>query len=525
MSHPLCRRDLRTLVSALFVLVVLAALPAIAGAATLTVNTTADHAPSVSECGGMAGDCGLRQAVDKADTSVGPDTIVVPAGHYLLTIPGSGGDEVGDLNVTEGELTVQGAGARDSIIDATADESRIFEVGPGTSLSLSGVTVTGGRTEEDGGGIYATEASLGLEGVAVTDNESFNSGYGGGISAEKSDVTIRDSAISGNRNSGNGGGIFATGHQEGSLSIENSTIADNMVDTSLYPGEPGWGAFGGAMEVYVGSFTMRNVTISGNSIRDSNGGEEGDGAAIAAEPVLGTTISIVNTIVSGNTATMTEAAGQCYRTLTSGGHNLEGPEPAGEPRCFDTPGDLIANPLLGALADNGGETDTMALTSGSLAIDAGDPADCPATDQRGVARPQSAGCDIGAFEFIAPVTPLVVTPAPVKSNPAPARPSAPAANLKLKKVKRNLKKGTARIFASVSGPGTVTLAGAKVVKVTRHPGGSQIVKLGVAAKGKAKKALAKAGKLKVSTKVVFTPAGGGSAVSRIRAIVLERNLG
>jgi chitodextrinase len=54
--------------------------------------------------------------------------------------------------------------------------------------------------------------------------------------------------------------------------------------------------------------------------------------------------------------------------------------------------------LLGPLADNGGATPTMALLPGSAAIDAGDDAVCPATDQRGVTRPQGAHCDIGAYE-------------------------------------------------------------------------------------------------------------------------------
>jgi hypothetical protein len=56
---------------------------------------------------------------------------------------------------------------------------------------------------------------------------------------------------------------------------------------------------------------------------------------------------------------------------------------------------------LGPLGDNGGPTQTRALLIGSPAIDAGSN-DCPppATDQRGTARPQGAGCDIGAFELV-----------------------------------------------------------------------------------------------------------------------------
>ena len=161
-------------------LALLCALPALASAATFTVNTTADQAPTPAECSGVSGDCALRQAVDKANSTLGADTVILPAGHYLLTIPGSGGDEVGDLNVTEGELRIQGAGARNSVIDASGNGSRIIEVEPGSALSLSGLTVTGGRTEENGGGIVVEEAFLNLEGVSVSGNESFNDGYGGG---------------------------------------------------------------------------------------------------------------------------------------------------------------------------------------------------------------------------------------------------------------------------------------------------------------------------------------------------------
>jgi hypothetical protein len=55
------------------------------------------------------------------------------------------------------------------------------------------------------------------------------------------------------------------------------------------------------------------------------------------------------------------------------------------------------------LGSNGGFTQTIPLRPGSSAIDTGDNAFCPATDQRGVARPQASGCDIGAYEVLEPV--------------------------------------------------------------------------------------------------------------------------
>jgi hypothetical protein len=68
---------------------------------------------------------------------------------------------------------------------------------------------------------------------------------------------------------------------------------------------------------------------------------------------------------------------------------------------FNQVGDLQnTNPQLGPLADNGGPTQTMSPLIGSPAIDAGTDSGCPATDQRGVARPQGASCDIGAVEAL-----------------------------------------------------------------------------------------------------------------------------
>jgi hypothetical protein len=83
-------------------------------------------------------------------------------------------------------------------------------------------------------------------------------------------------------------------------------------------------------------------------------------------------------------------------TLVRAGHNLE----LGKSCVFD----IDADPEVAALADNGGPTKTMALTAGSPAIDAGDDAACPATDQRGVPRPQGPHCDIGAYEVVVGTT-------------------------------------------------------------------------------------------------------------------------
>jgi hypothetical protein len=58
--------------------------------------------------------------------------------------------------------------------------------------------------------------------------------------------------------------------------------------------------------------------------------------------------------------------------------------------------------MLGPLAVHGGFTPTIALLAGSPAIDSGDDAACPATDQRGVPRPIGSHSDIGTFEYVPP---------------------------------------------------------------------------------------------------------------------------
>jgi hypothetical protein len=84
---------------------------------------------------------------------------------------------------------------------------------------------------------------------------------------------------------------------------------------------------------------------------------------------------------------------------------------------------------LGALADNGGPTRTMALLAGSSAVDA---APCQAAvstvDQRGIARPQGTGCDIGAYELqqVEPTTTTTTTITTTSTTTAPGTAAPPA---------------------------------------------------------------------------------------------------
>ena len=103
-----------------------------------------------------------------------------------------------------------------------------------------------------------------------------------------------------------------------------------------------------------------------------------------------------NTIVAGNLL-----GPNCSFAVGSEGGNLQG-----DASChFVGPKDrTVADPGLDAVANNGGATMTMAIQPDSLALDGG-VGPCPATDQRGIARPQNAICDSGAFESTGPFPP------------------------------------------------------------------------------------------------------------------------
>ena len=112
----------------------------------------------------------------------------------------------------------------------------------------------------------------------------------------------------------------------------------------------------------------------------------------------GTEVLFTNTIIAENSAW---TAPDCFGVVNSLGHNLVGDGIACD---FNTAsGDQVGfqfpvDPKLGPLQDNGGPTKTHALLEGSPAIGAGDQESAPETDQRGVARPQGEGSDIGAYE-------------------------------------------------------------------------------------------------------------------------------
>jgi len=254
------------------------------------------------------------------------------------------------------------------------------------TLTLDHVTVTGclmttdaGDFWQGGGGIYNGDgATFNLIDSSVVNNTAGWSG-GGVYSFFNTTTTIERSTISGNVSNDVGGGIRSLGNAE----IINSTISGNEAT--------GW--YGGALFVTDGVVNLTNVTVADNVSPVGAAADVFVGTFTAANA----TLTLANSIVSSAQDNCFFAPwGSGVVTLTADHNNV-----LTDATCFAGASDLVvADAGLGSLADNGGPTLTHALLAGSPAIDAADDTVCPATDQRGVARPQGAGCDVGAYEFV-----------------------------------------------------------------------------------------------------------------------------
>lgn len=383
--------------------------PSPARGLTLTVNSTADGVdanPGDGVCATAGGQCTLRAAIQEANAVSGPDTINLPAGTFTLSIAGTGEDAAatGDLDIT-GPLTISGTGAGRTIING-GNIDRVFHLIGAVPVTISGVTITNGNAAGGAGGaIHNALGTLTLTDAVISSNTA---GTGGGINnAVGATLTLTDVTISSN-SANSGGGIANTG----TATLARVTLNGN---TALS---------GGGIYNPLGTVTLTNVTISGNTA-DSGGGIDNAGTAtltnttVASNAAGGTGGGIRNagggsvTLKRSIVATST-GGGNCSGPITSNGYNLSSDGTCG----FTGTGDLNnVNPLLGPLAANGGATFTHALLTGSPAIDVDNTGECPATDQRSVARPQGTACDAGAYEYQAPATP---TPTPTPTSTATA---------------------------------------------------------------------------------------------------------
>jgi CSLREA domain-containing protein len=365
-----------------------------------------------------------------------------------MTTAGQDGDG-GGIRTANATLTLSSVWVLDS--SAELDGGGIANFGGDVSLT-EGSSVDGNTAPQDGGGVANFGGALAVVDSFVVDNYAKVAsgigvpfcGHGGGIYNDAmlrveralldgniadcqagaianrpgGTATILDSTFSFNladdgaglNNAGTatvrrsffeantaffafGGGIL----NAGTLLLENSTLWLNRANTR-----------GGAIYGAAGAATVTNVTITSNTAQPLNG--DGGGIYVDAGTVtLANSILVDNTKVASSTNSPSNCGGNA---VVSAGHNLDNTS-----TCAFGADDLRnVDPLLGIVQDNGGATPTRAPLGGSPVIDAGTNGGCPATDQRGVARPTdgngdgAAVCDIGAFE--APAVAPPPTPPP-----------------------------------------------------------------------------------------------------------------
>lgn len=259
-------------------------------------------------------------------------------------------------------------------------EFRLMRV-QGVIVQIDNLTLTGGCADgtgsaRNGGAIYLDQGSLTLIQASVRSNRAHS---GGGIySINSAGTVIYFSTLS--ANSATLGGAL---NVDGQTDLFNSTVSSNSTSSQ------GAGAY-----LRTGAtLNLDFVTVDGSS------------SALPNEiHAVGATVSIKNSILR-NARCSAEASPPS--TWNASGNNLDSGSICGN--LFGSNFATGATLNLGALADNGGPTQTRAVLAGSQAIDAA--FDCTTQagliigasapvgfDQRGENRPQSAACDIGAFE-------------------------------------------------------------------------------------------------------------------------------
>lgn len=324
-------------------------------------------------------------------------------------------DPKANLTVLSGDIGTEGNQADNSYHVVAANNA------DGTAV-LDGFTVRDGNASEylanDGGGMYVSGGSPSVTNVIFSGNLAADRGGGLAVGVGAS-VTVTDTAFTDNH-SGQGGGMDAT---DGSMWSPASSTLTNVTFTGNTASRFGGGlAAGGRLRLTNATITEnRAVSGGGLAVGEADFVPDSDNAVLTNITVVGNTGGglevftgdplIANSIFWGNTGAQIYApAWNSLRFVVAvvliGTNVVEGGCPLGI-LCDAL---VTADPRLGALADNGGATQTIALAVDSPAIDVGTDDFCPATDQRGVGRPKDgpdadtkATCDLGAYEYFVPV--------------------------------------------------------------------------------------------------------------------------
>jgi parallel beta-helix repeat protein len=303
----------------------------------------------------------------------GGDTIV--AGSSFTGNAASDGGAIGSLN---SDLTVINSSFTGNAATGTGGNpgnggcgGAIYMDGGHEAASLCGVVIRGNSAGAIGGGVFRVSndhtGSFAMERSTVDSNRVTASGSGnaGGLYLEGLALTINGSTISRNQAFYNGGIWINTC----SVAMTNTTIAENTAT-----GSNGGGIWLG----HTPTGEIRNCTIANNHSTAANQ---------IAGAIFGDGLSLVNTIVAGNTAMYTPG---CNVARSDGSGDLQWP---GGSLCSHAP--LVADPMLGALGDHGGDSETLVPAAESPARGLGH--SCPMTDQRG--QPRAEPCTAGTVEL------------------------------------------------------------------------------------------------------------------------------
>ena len=262
----------------LLVAATMVASPGLAVAAVFPVNSTIDAVDGFvgdGVCATAGAVCTLRAAIQEANATAGPDTILLLPGIYRLTIPGRGETNAatGDLNVKT-QLTIIGNGATTTIIDGNAlDRVFLANVAP---LTLNDLTVQNGYPGAAlGGCILNMGVGLTLTRVVVKSCQADAPGAGICVIGGPATVTLTDTTISQNvvTNNNGGGGLYLA-----------SDVVVTMTRTTVSANAAGFGAGIRVSGIagFPATLTVNDSVITQNTVTSiptgAGGGIELDGA-------------------------------------------------------------------------------------------------------------------------------------------------------------------------------------------------------------------------------------------------------